>query len=156
MNELKQEILEKINHPSLHMGIYIENLKTKEQLCYQEDDVFETASTIKVFILAYLYHEFSCNHLKREDTVKYELEHVTTGTSILSLLEPGFSISLKNCAILMITYSDNIATNLLIDALGGVDKINQFIRELGFSKTKLLNKICVEKGLPVGVTTAQE
>lgn len=55
----------------------------------------------------------------------------------------------------MIVYSDNIATNKLIDFLG-LDNINQTIRELGFKNTTLFNRLDLVKYHKFGSTTSYE
>ena len=123
---------------------------------YNADEEFETASCIKVFILVALYYQVYTGKCKITDLIEYRKEMRTTGSGIIKSMEPGLSMSLKNYAILMIIVSDNTATNMLIDQIGGVDEVNKIISLLGFEHTRLLNRIDFEKSLRVGVTTPRE
>ena len=72
------------------------------------DDEFESASTIKIYILGCLYAQAEAGKASLDAELTYEARHV----------------------------SDNIATNMLIDYLG-LDTINAFIRSIGCTHTKL-------------------
>ena len=60
-----------------------------------------------------------------------------------------------NLAVLMITVSDNIAANMLIDYLG-VDGINESIGRLGFRQTVLHNSLHFDRYRRLGTTTPRE
>jgi beta-lactamase class A len=70
-------------------------------------------------------------------TIKKEL--VTSGSGILQWRPVGTKISLKDTARLMIVNSDNVATNMIIDALGGKEKINEDFTNWGLKQTKINN-----------------
>jgi beta-lactamase class A len=55
------------------------------------------------------------------------------------MLHAGLELTLEDLANLMITVSDNTASNMLIEALG-VDRINTRLAELGLEKTRLGRK----------------
>jgi beta-lactamase class A len=62
------------------------------------------------------------------------------GTGVLKDLAPGLRLSLGDAATLMVTMSDNVATNLVIDRLG-TRAINGGIREAGYRETRLGGKL---------------
>ena len=65
----------------------------------------------------------------------------TGGSGVLHhLTDGGSTLSLEDYAIYMIVYSDNTATNVLIDELG-MEAINALSRSLGASNTKLQRKM---------------
>lgn len=74
-----------------------------------------SASVIKVFIMEYVYD-------------KGRINETAGGQSVRSLVEQ------------MITVSDNNATNTLIDHIG-MDTLNQFFNEKGYSSTRLNRKM---------------
>jgi beta-lactamase class A len=59
---------------------------------------------------------------------------------VLKTLAPGLQVRVLDLALLMIIVSDNVATNLLIDYLGGVEPVNAFIQRCGLSHTTLNRK----------------
>ncbi|MDR1132728.1 MAG: class A beta-lactamase-related serine hydrolase [Synergistaceae bacterium] len=140
------------------MGIYADDLNGRVvELCADEE--FETASTIKSFILADLFLQVHEGRKDLSDTLPYEKENYIGGSGILKCLDEGTALSARNMATLMIIVSDNIATNVLIDYLG-LEHINSTIASLGFTRTKLLRKLMEgaedEDWPPLGVTTPRE
>jgi beta-lactamase class A len=140
------------------MGVYADDLKGRVvELCADEE--FETASTIKSFILADLFQQVHDGRKNLSDMLTYERRNYISGSGVLKCLDEGTALSAGNMATLMIIVSDNIATNVLIDYLG-LGHINDTIASLGFTRTKLLRKL--EEGSdgedwpPLGVTTPRE
>ncbi len=118
-------------------------------------DKFETASTIKVFILAELYKQIYEKKISPNKILKYDKENYVIGSGILRDLDYSVEMTAKSFAILMIIISDNIATNILIDLLG-IDNINNTCQDLGFKDTILHNKIDFEKHSKLGTTTPKD
>jgi beta-lactamase class A len=136
------------------MGIYLNDFKGNK-IEIGIDEEFETASTIKSFILGCLYNEVVKGSKKLDDMLTYTQDNFIDGSGILRSLDLGVVMTVKNIATLMIIVSDNIATNMMIDYLG-LDTINQFIIEQGFVKTRLHNKLDFEKYSQLGTTTPRD
>ncbi len=151
---LKKRIEAELKSYDGKMGIYITDLK-KNIITFNEDEKYETASIIKVFILAALFREIESGRKSLSDMLVYEPEFAIDGSGILSSLEIGTVLSVKNLATLMIIVSDNIATNILIHYLG-IEVINQHISELGCKDTKLHNVLDFEKYHQLGTTTPRD
>ena len=98
------------------------------------DEEFETASTIKAYILA---------------------EHFVDGSGMLRALGVGAKLKVKDTATMMIICSDNIATNMVIDYLG-LETINACIKELGFAHTVLHNPLHFDRYEKLGTTTPRD
>ena len=107
------------------MGLYMDDLKGNVITRFP-DEPFETASTIKVYILAALFDAIEQGKASLKDMLTCEERFWIDGSGILGSLEVGTTLSVKNVATLMIIVSDNIATNMLIDYLG-IDSINACI-----------------------------
>ncbi|MGN0482967.1 MAG: serine hydrolase [Lachnospiraceae bacterium] len=136
------------------MGLYVNDLRGTI-IEKNADELFETASTIKIYILAALYEAVEQKKASLKDQLTYEKRHVIDGSGILSSLEIGTTLSVKNVATLMIIVSDNIATNMLIEYLG-IDQINACIQRLGCKNTVLHNKIDFEKYPKLGTSTPRD
>lgn len=95
--------------------------------------------------------------ISKDDYFEYtEMDNIPGSNSgIIKNFDYGLKFRTKDYAILMITESDNIATNTLIDYLG-IDNINKTIQELGFKNTRLLHKINLPKYLEFATTTPYE
>ena len=119
------------------------------------DEEFETASTIKAYILAALYLQASRGKASLEEKITYKPEHFVDGSGMLRALGVGASLKVKDAATMMIICSDNIATNMVIDYLG-LDTINACIREMGFAHTVLHNPLHFDLYNDLGTTTPRD
>ena len=119
------------------------------------DEEFETASTIKAYILAALYLQASRGKASLEEKITYKPEHFVDGSGMLRALGVGASLKVKDAATMMIVCSDNIATNMVIDYLG-LDTINACIREMGFAHTVLHNPLHFDIYNDLGTTTPRD
>ena len=119
------------------------------------DEEFETASTIKAYILAALYLQASRGKASIEEKITYKPEHFVDGSGMLRALGVGASLKVKDAATMMIICSDNIATNMVIDYLG-LDTINACIREMGFAHTVLHNPLHFDIYNNLGTTTPRD
>ena len=137
-----------------NMCIYADDMKG-HVIAIGADEKFETASTIKTFILACLFDEVEKGFASLEDKLTYEESHMVDGSGVLCALEPGAVLRVKDVATLMIIVSDNIATNMMIDYLG-VDTINDCIQKLGCKDTVLHNPIHFDQYEKLGTTTPRD
>ncbi len=119
------------------------------------DEKFETASTIKTYILACLFDEAEKGKRDLDRILTVRPEHAVEGSGVLWALEPGASMRVRDLAALMIIVSDNIATNVLIDYLG-LEKINDCIKRLGCHDTVLHNPIHFDRYEKLGTTTVRD
>ena len=119
------------------------------------DEEFETASTIKAYILAVLYLQASRGKASLTEEIEYRPEHFVDGSGMLRALGVGAKLKVKDTATMMIICSDNIATNMIIDYLG-LDTINACIKELGFAHTVLHNPLHFDRYDKLGTTTPRD
>lgn len=151
-----EKISEIIANTNYDVGVYAIDMNGRE-VKYNENKVYETASCIKLFILIEYFKQVYEEKIKVDDYFVYtesdNLEGLNSG--IISSLDYGLKLTTKDYATLMIVYSDNIATNKLIDFLG-IDNINQTILGLGFKNTILFNRLDLVKYHKFGCTTPYE
>ncbi|MDD2376735.1 MAG: class A beta-lactamase-related serine hydrolase [Clostridia bacterium] len=154
--DLKEKIIDIASKLNYRIGIYANDLKGNE-IKFHSDDIFETASCIKLFILIEYYRQVSDGLKNRKDIMEYTKEDNISNinSGIISSLEFGLKMTSKDYAILMIICSDNIATNKLIDYLG-IENINNTIQKLGFKETIIFNKIDFSIYKKLGQTTPYE
>lgn len=136
------------------MGVYANDFKGNI-IEVNADECFETASCIKVPILAALLRRVHEGMLNLKDKIDYKQENYVNGSGILRALSVGLELSILDFATLMIIVSDNIATNTLIELLG-IDMINETCERLGLKETRLHNKIDFEAYRQLGTTTPRE
>lgn len=121
------------------------DLESGDMVAHRDDVAMPTASLIKAPILVALYRAVADGRLALDDRVTYGLEHRVLGSGVLSKLSPGVEMSVRDAAVLMMTISDNSATNICID-LVGLDAINGTMRDLGLTQTTLLLRLGDRRG----------
>ena len=124
---------------------------------FNENEVVETASCIKLFILIEYYKQILEGKKARNDFLTYEYDkyYMANGSGIIQYLDK-LKLTSRNMAILMIIDSDNIATNIMIEYLG-IENINNTIKSLGFKNTMLIcPKLDFNIYKEIGKTTAKE
>lgn len=125
------------------VGIVVKDLRTGEQFRLNDKELFPTASSIKVFILAEVYRQAAEGKFSLSDIRPLTPAHRVGGSGVLSLLgERSVSMSIRDYCVLMIQQSDNTATNLLID-LVGMKNVNAFAAKIGCAST-LLQRVMMD------------
>lgn len=99
-----------------------------------------SASMIKVFIMAYAMDMASKGQLELDSTRILTSDDKVGGAGIICNWESGTAISVRQLITLMITESDNTATNMMIQLLG-MDNINSYIKSHGYEDTVLRRKM---------------
>jgi beta-lactamase class A len=121
------------------VGLSVKDLKTGATIEVLPDEPFPQASVIKLAVLYELY--------RQADEGKVDLAEVTrppasrvVGGGVLQYLGPSVSLPWRDVAVLMMGWSDNAATNLLIDRLG-MDAVNRRLDSLGLTRTRLRRRM---------------
>src|SRR5262245_54866292 len=103
---------------SAHEGevsVAVKHLTTGESFSHKPDEPMPTASLIKLPIMVEAYRQASEGKISLADPVTFQDDDKTPGSGILSThFSAGTTISLRDAIRLMIAYSDNSATNLLL------------------------------------------
>lgn len=132
------------------LGVAILDLSTQHTLLLNADELFPTASTIKIAILAELYHQVQQGKLKLTDTYTLQQSDLVGGSGISSALTPGATrLTLRDVAVLMVSVSDNSMTNVLIDRVG-LDNVNALLDSLGLTHTRLRRRMMDVKAAAEG------
>lgn len=124
-----------------HVGLAARHLGTGEELTWNPEVVIQTASSVKVAIHAEVLRQARLGLVNPAATVATHADDLTGGSGVLSVLRPGLSCTIADLCTLMIVVSDNTATNMLIDLLGGVDAVNRGVASLGYPEIRLGHKI---------------
>ena len=128
------------------MGVSILDLTNGETITYHADQVFPTASSIKVAVLAELYRqteqaEKGGRSAKLTDTYIFNKADDVPDSQIFNGLTPGVTkLTLRDVAQAMVAVSDNSATNVLIDRVG-MQNVNELLQSLSLTHTKLQRKM---------------
>jgi beta-lactamase class A len=118
------------------MGVAAKNLATGETVFVNADTQFPTASVIKVAVMVEVFHQIAEGRLRRDDTITLDESAKVDGSGVLQRLHGGLVLTVGDLLDLMMTVSDNTATNLLI-ALVGTANVDKRLVSYGLIHTKL-------------------
>jgi beta-lactamase class A len=129
-----------------HLGVMAKNLRTGEVVQYNAAERFPTASLIKLPVMVAYYQMVREGALDPKTTVTLTAADNKPGSGILERLTEGATITLQDAVNLMITLSDNTATNLVLDRMASthVERlavVNDLMVRLGLKNTRLLNSL---------------
>lgn len=123
------------------VGLAVKNLKTGEAFAYQGDEPMPTASLIKFPVMVEAYRQVAEGKVDLNQMVVLEESDKVPGSGILTdHFSPGATFSLRDAIRLMMAYSDNTATNLVLDEIG-LGSTNDLMEELGYPNTKIHAKV---------------
>ncbi len=146
------------------VGYSIHNLDTGERLERRGDETFPTASLIKVPIMVTVFDLVAKGKLSLDDPLTLLTIDKVGGAGVLYLLHNGLVITVRDAVSLMITTSDNTATNLLLDRIL-IRRVWDQMEALGLPHTKVHHKVSTwassvapdsTKKYGLGVTTPNE
>ena len=120
------------------VGIYVQHLKTGRYAGIRADEVFPTASMIKVPIMLTLFQQIEDGKLGWLDTLTYRDSLLYSGEDdLLGKLRDSAPIPLAQVAMLMITTSDNTAALWLQRLAGTGTAINAWLASHGLDSTRI-------------------
>ena len=124
--------IEKANN--VKIGAYAIDTNNKNIFAYRQNEKFAFQSTFKLLVTAY-----ALKSLGIDDKIKITNQDIVFWSPIVRLqLKQGY-MSTKELAKAAMMYSDNAATNILINRLGGINSINNFARSIGNKSFYLAN-----------------
>lgn len=111
--------------------------KTSSQPLILNNQPMRSASIIKLFVLAALFEQVEKGEMDLTEQYVLEAEDKVSGTGDIQNMQDGTELTLLTLAEKMIIISDNTATNILINLMGGIEKVQNIIVELGYSDVQL-------------------
>ncbi len=148
------------------VAIAVKHLVTGETYTLNGDEAMPTASLIKFPLMLEVYMQVMEGKLKLTDMVTLTEKDKVPGSGILTYhFSEGATFPVKDAVRLMIAYSDNTATNLVLDKIG-IASTNKRMEAWGCPNTKINAKVFLgsktsidparTKKYGLGSTTAKE
>ena len=130
------------NYPSMHPAVFVWDYSTGKAVEINADEIFPSASIIKIPIAFELMRKIDDSSKTKEpitlqDKRMYTDEFKTLGSGKLQYTQSDVNYSLNHLADIMISESDNSATNMILYEIGGVDGFNRAMRNLGLKTTSM-------------------
>ena len=134
------ESVERILNDGSEYAVYLAYPARTSEIYTYNSTKMRSASMIKVFILAAIMEKVERGELSLDEKIILRSSDKVGGAGILSGYPSGESFSLREILKLMITHSDNTATNIAIDQIG-MTAINEYIQRKGYRDTVLQRKM---------------
>lgn len=123
------------------VAVAVKHLKTGEEFYLNADEAMPTASLIKLPIMVETYWQVEEKKLKLDTKLTLTKDDKVQGSGILTPnFSDGATFPLKDAVRLMIVFSDNTATNMVLDQIG-LPATNARMEKLGFKNTKINAKV---------------
>lgn len=127
-----------------HQGtvcVAIKHLATGETFFHRPQDVVPTASLIKFPVMIEYYRQVDAGKLSGDRMVTLAQEDKVPGSGILTDHFANSSVlPLETINHLMIAFSDNTATNLVLDQIG-IANVAKTMQQLGLPETQIHSKV---------------
>jgi beta-lactamase class A len=137
---LKDRILEICEEFDGRIGLSAYNFQTQETVGCRAEEVFPTASVIKLPVLLTLMQQVQDGQYSLDDPIMLRRGDQIGGSGLLQYLSPGLTMPIRDWAFLMMSISDNLATNVLIDHVGQ-EKVQAWLANHGYADVALRRKI---------------
>lgn len=144
MNQQELQILHQISEEMRyipgHTGFYYKNLITEEEFSIRADDVFSAASVIKLPLYMHVLAQCANNTMAMNEKLTVTAADKVPICGALTLFTDDITVDIRTLCKLMISISDNTATNVLIDRCKIPDIQKSFL-DMGLAKTALTRKL---------------
>jgi beta-lactamase class A len=120
--------------------IFAKNLDTGATYSHGGEEQVRTASTIKIAVMVEAFARVAEGKAKWTDELVLTKEKKVGGSGILPEFSDGLKITLRDAVNLMMTMSDNTATNLVVDHVGA-DAVNARMSAFGLKDIRLMRKV---------------
>ena len=123
------------------VAVAVKHLGTGESFAYHQTEVMPTASLIKLPVMIEAYRQAAARKVDLSAVVVLKETDKVPGSGVLtSHFSAGARFTLRDAVRLMIAFSDNTATNLVLDAIGiGSTAVTMDV--LGYPNTKIHSKV---------------
>jgi len=128
--ELQKRLEAEIAGSGAVWGISIRHVERNEGAGVRETEPFQTASVFKMGVLLELFHQAAEGKLRLDERTTWQSPERFMGSGLLVYLGPGLQPTWRDLGTLMITISDNAATDMLCERLG-IANINARLAALG-------------------------
>jgi beta-lactamase class A len=121
------------------VGVYVKHMTTGEEAGVREHELFNTASVIKLPVMVIAFQMADVKQLNQQDRVELKRSDYRGGSGVLRSFEVGLSPTIHDLITQMVITSDNTATDLMIAKVGGIDRVNQWLKDNHFSESRLIH-----------------
>lgn len=119
------------------VAVAVKHLEKGEEFTHDADTVMPTASLVKVAVMATAYRLVDAGKLDLDRMLTLRSEDKVPGSGVLTAhFSAGARFTVRDAIELMIAFSDNAATNLVLEQIG-LRTTAETMEQLGYPNTKI-------------------
>ena len=122
------------------VGVYVRHLPSGRTAALRADELFPTASMVKVPILVGVFDAVARGRLRLQQPLTYRDSLAYPGEDLVARLKDSATVPLSEVALLMMTTSDNTGSLWLQGLVGGA-AINAWLAAHGFDSTRVNSRV---------------
>src|SRR5438445_12480481 len=123
------------------VSLYAKNLETGATIGIRETTPVRTASTIKLPIMLAVFDAVDRGKGKWTEPLTVTAADKVSGTGVIgNEISEGVQLPLRDVVHLMMTLSDNSATNMILERFSA-DAVNAYLDKIGVRSTRPLRKV---------------
>ena len=114
-------------------GIWVKHLTTGETAGVRDGEMFNSASVIKIPVLVLAFQMADKGAIDLGERITIRKEDIRGGSGIFRYHDAGLQPTFRDVLLQMVITSDNTATDLAIAKVGGVARVNAWLKESGYA-----------------------
>lgn len=126
-------------YPTVHPSVFVWDYENGNYADINASETFSAASIIKIPVLLQLFRSIERNQVSLYDEMPLTEYYRSEGSGDLQFRAANSTYTLDQLARVMITHSDNSATNMIMSKIGAMTDVNQGIRDWGLKQTQVNN-----------------
>ena len=121
------------------IGVAAQEIGSGKSITVNGDESFVMASTYKVAIAVTVLDRVDKGELKLSDLIDISQETMVAGDNAIAetFIHPGLKLSVANLLEVMITASDNTATDTCLKLAGGPEEVTKMMRSIGITDLRV-------------------
>ena len=121
-------------------GIWVKHLTTGATAGVRENEMFNSASVIKIPVLVLAFQMADRGELRLDERITIRKADARGGSGIFRHHDEGLQPTFRDVLLQMIITSDNTATDLAIAKVGGVARVNAWLKQAGYADGQRLTQ----------------
>ena len=110
-------------------GIWVKHLATGQTGGIRDTELFNSASVIKIPVMVLAFQMAERGEIKLDERITITKDDLRGGSGIFRYHDAGLQPTFRDVLLQMIITSDNTATDLAIAKVGGVTRVNAWLKE---------------------------
>jgi beta-lactamase class A len=118
------------------VGVYVRNVETGATVAINADGTYPMASTYKVAIMVQVFREVEAGKMSLDERVTLKQSDIHPGSGLFAYMAPGLAPTIHDLLLMMITVSDNEATDILLSRVGATN-VTATLKSLGIRNIRV-------------------